>query len=390
MIMGKKMKGLMVGGLVLAIVVSLVFGACAPKAPAGEVVPKEELTKAQADLAAEKQNTAAADKKAKDLEAELAAAQKPAKVWEIPMQANSYAGVFKDELDSMAADVEAMTQGRIKLTGCQHGTIVPATEAIRALGDGTLLVAQVYPGYFTSEIPLSFVESGIPGTLKTWAEVQEYMEGKGVRKVLDDEWAKHNVKRIGTYAMVCEGFASNVPIYHVQDLRGVKFRSSDIIAEGLAALGASTMYAPSSDIYMLLANATVDAATSSDPAVNYGRGWAEVTKYWQTPPLLRDWVGMPVFASMDWWNALSKDCQLALENRIAAGSERFARTCLNATWKILDKVQTENKIQLITWDANDMAIWESTIKKITLEKYSNDPATKEVLDILWNYLGQIR
>ena len=70
---------------------------------------------------------------------------------------------------------------------------------------------------------------------------------------------------------------SKKPLKGIKDIKGLKFRSSELIALQLASLGAGTIWTPSTEIYTMLSTGGVDAITFSNAADDVAMGFHEVT-----------------------------------------------------------------------------------------------------------------
>ncbi|GAJ17403.1 unnamed protein product, partial [marine sediment metagenome] len=98
---------------------------------------------------------------------------------------------------------------------------------------------------------------------------------------------KHNVVMIWPCLYTVENILSNVPIYGLEDLKGVKFRSAGAFARCLEAVGAKTVWFPGSEIYSGLASGLIEAVSYECPYTMYEMGLNEVTKYWTGRPSQR-------------------------------------------------------------------------------------------------------
>jgi len=277
---GKKIKYLMFVGLALVLTSLL---ACAPAAPVGDEGAAEiaELEKEVADLEGD---VKAKDADISDLEDEIAALKKPAKVyrWEPAVWIN--AGSPWDYLVYMSAYLNETSDGRIVSTPSTVGAVCPAEELMEAVGDGTTQAMLPTPSYYAGKFPMAAVYNTSIG-LPTWVDMfnayEVWENGRAFELYREASEELYNVamvaQRIGPVKAI---ISSNVPIRTLADLEGMKFRcGDDHFAGPFNALGASTVWAPGSEIYTMLATGVVDAFTYGSAYDHYGMSFHEVTDY---------------------------------------------------------------------------------------------------------------
>jgi len=264
MIIGTKMiKGLIFGILALLLAISLIAAACAPAAPTGE---EADCSDVEADLAAEKANVKSLEDEVSDLEADIDALKEPAKVYRWEPSVWVSAGTPWDFLLYFSEYIEEMTDGRIVSTPSAVGAVAPAEELAEAVSAGTTQAMLPTPSYYAGKFPLAAIYNSSIG-LPTWVhELNCYETFKNGRafELYQQEMEKLYYlevvgERIGPMNIV---LGSNVPIPDLASLDGLKFRCGDEhIVAGLTAAGGSTVGAPGSEIYTMLATGVVDAFT---------------------------------------------------------------------------------------------------------------------------------
>jgi TRAP-type mannitol/chloroaromatic compound transport system substrate-binding protein len=72
---------------------------------------------------------------------------------------------------------------------------------------------------------------------------------------------------------------SRKPIKTIDDLKGLKLRTSGAWAEIATTLGASTVILPGGEVYPALERGVVDAIEWATPGINYSLGFHKVAKY---------------------------------------------------------------------------------------------------------------
>jgi TRAP-type mannitol/chloroaromatic compound transport system substrate-binding protein len=355
----------------------------------GETVPKEQLTKAQADLAAEKQKTAAAEKKAKDLEAELAAAQKPAKVYYWEPCTWIASGTPFDYLVYMADWLNLASNGRISMTPSAPGAICPVAEEMEAVSAGTTQAMLTTPSHYAGKFPLAALFNtsiGLPSATDVKNCYELFQDGKAFNMYKAECEKLYNVVIVAEHVAEADMiYSSNVRIDHVADLKGLKFRCGDEhIAGPLTILGASTVWFPGTEIYTSLATHVVDAFTYGSAYDHLSIGAHEVTKYWLKWPALVAALNDQFTVNRDIWNEMPEDLQMLVKEASDAADYRCATEAIYLIDDSWSKVIAAG-ITPIYWDANDAKIWVEKQYEWAKKYTDQYPVCAEFMKVVADY-----
>ncbi|GAB6144448.1 TRAP transporter substrate-binding protein [Desulfocicer niacini] len=293
-------------------------------------------------------------------------------------------GISWDTIAYMSDYVKRMSNGRILMKPSAPGAIVPVAEQLDAVGMGVMQATFIWPGYFPGQLPIAFTHGDCMAAPKTIAEMRylyEEYEGGRIMKILREEYAKHGVHLVGNVYWTLDNLMiSKKPIMGVKDIKGLKFRSSELIALQLAKLGAGTIWTPADEIYTMLSTGGVDAITFSHAADMVDMGFHEVTKYWVKNPTAVGPATDAFIVNLDTWNSLPDDLKAILEAACEIGSARNkfqAELKIEAAWKVVKA----KGIEIIEWSEEDARILSETASEVVPEKYLKDPAFKEIFDI---------
>ncbi len=293
-------------------------------------------------------------------------------------------GISWDSIGYMSDYVNKMSNGRISMKPSAPGAIVPVAEQLEAVGMGVMQASFIWPGYFPGQIPVAFTHGDCMAAPKTIAEMRylyEQYEGGRIMKILREEYAKHGVHLVGNvYWTLNNIMISKKPINGVEDIKGLKFRSSELIALQLAKLGAGTIWTPADEIYTMLSTGGVDAITFSHAADMVDMGFHEVTKYWVKSPVVVGPAADAFIVNLETWNSLPDDLKAILEAACEIGSARNkfeAELTIQKAWDMVEK----KGIEIIEWSDEDAKKLSSLASEVVPEKYFKDPAFKEIYDI---------
>jgi len=293
-------------------------------------------------------------------------------------------GISWDTIAYMSDYVKKMSNGRIVMKPSAPGAIVPVAEQLDAVGMGVMQATFIWPGYFPGQLPVSFMHGDCMAAPKTIAEMRhlyEKYENGRIMELLRQEYAKHGVHLVGNVYWTLDNLIiSKKPINSINDIKGLKFRSSELIALQLAKLGAGTIWTPAAEIYTMLSTGGVDAITFSHAADMVDMGFHEVTKYWLKYPTAVGPAADAFIVNLKTWNALPDDLKAILEAACEIGSARNkfeAELTIQKAWDLVEK----KGIEIVEWSEEDANKLSALASEVVPEKYFKDPAFKEIYGI---------
>jgi TRAP-type mannitol/chloroaromatic compound transport system substrate-binding protein len=290
-------------------------------------------------------------------------------------------GITWDTIGYISKYVERMSNGRLIMTPSAPGAIVPVSEQLNAVRMGVMKGTFIWPGYFPGELPVAFMHGDCFAAPRTIAELrylyESYENGK-IMEILRKEYAKYGVYLVGNLYWTLDNIMiSKSPIRGIADIKGKKFRTSELIALQLAHLGAGTIWTPGSEIYSMLASGAVDAITFSHAGDMVAMGFHDVTKYWIKFPTVVGPASDALIVNMDEWKALPDDLKAIVEASVEVGSARNAfeaELAIAQAWNFVK----EKGIEVIEWSEEDAKKLAGTARIVVPKKYLDNPAFAEI------------
>lgn len=191
---------------------------------------------------------------------------------------------YKDSLLRLAENLKKRTNGRLIIEPFAAESLVPSAEIFNAVKRGMIEMATASPGYFRDQVPLAGVASGLPFAFREVWEAAYFHKGLGFEQMMRDACAAHGVY-FSTDKVYPTELVSKKPIERAADFKGLKIRSSGILATFLTALGGAASYIPGPEIYPALASGVVDAAHWGAVQGADSMGFYDVCKYHLKPGL---------------------------------------------------------------------------------------------------------
>lgn len=336
MIRGKKIKCLMVVGVVL--VVSLVASACAPAAP-------EEGAEVKA----------------------------PGEVYKWKLQTCDYpADIATQFWSQFAEDVKVMTGGRVEITSYVAGELIGGFEVFDAVAAGTLELGSVYSFYVGGKVPLANVMYTIPFVVETFEEADYLVRETEWEELLRQAYAEQGVHLISSDRVLWDygNFMSSVPVRNLADIEGLKIRAGGVFADLYEKLGASVVSMPKEDLYTALATGTINAVVWGSAYGFYDNNFYEVCKYYTQPPF--QWYGQwDLIMNPDIYNEVTDDIKLILRYAMKEVNTGVNRIGWYRDADALARMRDEG-VTITTLPEEDIA----AIKKIVWEEIYPELAAK--------------
>lgn len=260
------------------------------------------------------------------------------------------AGVGLETFKTWCATVKEKTGGELELKPFAAKEIVGDFELLDGVRNGVVEAMNSFTVYWAGKIPAAaFLSSYVLG-LRYPHEWDVFFYSKGGLQATRDIFAKlgvHYVNRIHHGPNIIH---SKKPIRSFADFKDLKIRvPGGMIAETFAAAGAKTTLLPGGEVFSALEKGVIEAADYTGPAVNYGLGFHQVTKYISMGPSGLMSIYQPVdlmdFAvNMNVWNKLSPKMKSFVDDEVQVYSNKHFAAIQKAdmeTWPLLEKAGIE-------------------------------------------------
>ncbi len=247
---------------------------------------------------------------------------------------------------NLAARIETLTEGRIKVSYFAAGERVGAFDAFDAVAAGDADAYIGAEGYWKGKHPGFPFFQTVPMGL-THNEMLAWISHLGGQALWDELAGEFGVKGLlcgGTG--VSMGGWYNTKIESADDLKGLRLRVPGLASDVFARLGASPVSLPGGQIYENLVSGTVDAAEWVGPWADYALKLFEAARYYYYPGV-HEPGGMVSFGvNRGWWDALSAVDQEIITAVCEAETTRLIAEYDARNGAFLDKLVREQGVEL--------------------------------------------
>jgi TRAP-type C4-dicarboxylate transport system substrate-binding protein len=281
-------------------------------------------------------------------------------------------------------EVEKRTKGRVKLIYYPGAVLTPAGQTYDSVVKGIADVGESVLGYTKGRFPLTEVID-LPLGYKN-AYVATKMINAYYKKFQPKEFDQ--VKVMYLHAHGPGILFTKRPVNNLEELKGMKVRSTGFSAKVAAALGASPVAMPQTESYDALRTGVVDGILNPIEAM---KGWkiGEVVKYTIENYGSAYSTSFFVVMNKEKWNALPADIQKIIEGINEEWIEKQGKL-----WDTIDKEGREFMVQrgnkFIALSKAEDARWAEKVRPV-IDEYvkelkAKDLPGEEALNFCLDYL----
>ncbi len=271
-------------------------------------------------------------------------------------------------MDQWCKEVEKRTNGRIKVTQFPSGTLTPPAQTYVGVIKGVADIGLSFFSYTMGRFPLTEVLDLPLG----------YKSGYVGAKLANEYYKKFKPKEIDEVKVLFlttsppHMLFAKKPVNNLEDLKGLKIRSTGTSAKVVQALGGAPVAMPMSDAYDALSKGVVQGIIGPYEPMK-GFKLAEVVNH--STEYGSAYVGSNyVVMNKAKWNALPADIQKIIEMIDDEWIEKMGRL-----WDDLDKegkevfIQKGGKVAVLSKEENGR--WSERLRPI-LDEYVKDMKSK--------------
>jgi TRAP-type mannitol/chloroaromatic compound transport system substrate-binding protein len=214
---------------------------------------------------------------------------------------------------AMIKYVGEMTNGDFSIQWFPSGSLMKAFEYFDACSKGVVQAVGDWPSYWVGKDPAFDFLGSMPYGFTNMDYMIWYYQFGG-RELYNEAFGKFNMMYFNLGATPSEsGFRTTEkagPIKTLEDYKGKKLRTPGrSTISVLQKVGAAPIKMAGGEIYLAVERGTLDGAEFSAPGIDWGMGFAEITKYWSVPCWFQPATQSGVMVNKDAFNKLPKQYQ---------------------------------------------------------------------------------
>lgn len=273
--------------------------------------------------------------------------------------------------------VARATGNEIQFEFNEPGVLVPATETLHAVANGSIASGWGGAGWFADVDSTFSMFSAVPFGPGI-GEYMAWMYYGGGLDLAREMFARHDLHNLPCAMIPPEASGwFKQEIRSVADLRGLRMRFFGLGAEVMQKLGVDTRSIAPGDIRQALKDDRIDAAEFSLPAMDRSLGLGDVAGYYYFPGWHQQATLFDLYVNRQVWVSLSDRHRAVIE--LACGDmvrESIARGEAGQ-WKAMQAMQASG-VQIRRWPHEIIAAMESAWNELAAEKAAANPNFRRV------------
>ena len=212
-----------------------------------------------------------------------------------------------------AKQVKAMSGGKFEISVHAGNEIMPPMGVVDGVQQGSVECCHTAPYYFYGKNEAFALGCAIPFGLNSRQMTAWMYEGNGL-KLMREFYAKYNMISFpmgNTGAQMGGWFRKEIK--SVADLKGLKFRVSNLAGKVLERFGVIPQTLPGGEVYTALEKGTIDAAEWVGPYDDLKLGFNKVAPYYYYPGWWEGGPQLDLLVNQKAYDALSPENKAILE-----------------------------------------------------------------------------
>ena len=216
--------------------------------------------------------------------------------------------------------IEAASDGQLKFEIYTVGELCPDDMMMESLMAGTVDLAQQTGAHAAVPLDISPFDSASPFAWSSAMELTTLWYEKGMREIFTEAYEEMgNIKWIGYFPTDPTHIITKEPVYHLEDLNGLKLDAMANVAEVLDQFGVTSVALPREELYLSGQTGIIDGLADMGATEAHANSFDEVFPYFLDNPINGAWLCWWLI-NEDTWNSLPAHLQDVLVTGLKAGA----------------------------------------------------------------------
>ena len=282
----------------------------------------------------------------------------------------------------LAEYITKASEGRLKVTVFGAGEIVPAFEAIDAVGNGTVEMGHGAPYYWKGKVDATQYIAAMPFGLNA-QEQNAWFQWGGGQELADKVYAELNCKFFpsGNTGTQMGGWF-NKEMNTIDDYKGLKMRIPGLGGEVVKAAGANVVNLPGGEIPPALQSGAIDATEWVGPYNDLAFGLYKSAKYYYYPGWHEPATVLDNFINLDAWNALPDDLKAIVEQANRAVNQMVLSEFTARNVQALDTLRNKHGVDVRPFSDDILTNLGKLSGEVLRDLVASNPLSQEVFESL--------
>ncbi|WP_417829968.1 TRAP transporter substrate-binding protein [Thalassospira sp.] len=284
--------------------------------------------------------------------------------------------------------VEKASNGRLKISVFGAGEIVPAFEAIDAVGNGTVEMGHGAPYYWKGKVDATQYIAAMPFGLNA-QEQNAWFQWGGGQELADKVYAELNCKFFpsGNTGTQMGGWF-NKEMNTLDDYKGLKMRIPGLGGEVVKAAGGNVVNLPGGEIPPALQSGAIDATEWVGPYNDLAFGLYKSAKYYYYPGWHEPATVLDNFINLDAWNDLPDDLKAIIEQANRAVNQMVLSEFTARNNQALDTLRNKHNVDVRPFSNDILTGLGKLSGEVLRDLVASNPLSQEVFESLIKFRSQ--
>ena len=287
----------------------------------------------------------------------------------------------------LAADIEAMSGGRLKIKTYGAGELFPALELFDQVKKGTVQMGHGAGYYWVGKEPVAQFFTAVPFGMNA-QQMNSWLYRGGGLELWQEVYEPHGLMVLpaGNTGVQMGGWV-NKEINSVEDLKGLKMRIPGFAGQAFTAAGGSAENIPAGELYQALEKGTIDALEWVGPYNDSTMGFPDVAKYYYYPGWHEMGPTLELIINKKAWDELPEDLQAIVQAAAAKANVTMLAEYETENAKQLRVIQAAGKVELRPFPEEVLEAFRVSTQKALEEKAAENETFKKVYEAYKEFQG---
>ncbi|MEH6443534.1 MAG: TRAP transporter substrate-binding protein DctP [Oceanospirillaceae bacterium] len=264
-------------------------------------------------------------------------------------------------------DIKTASNGTLAITRFRGGELVPNDQMLDAVSKGTLDMCQGYGGYWSGQLDIAKIESGLPGAWTSLDEAQYLHQAKGLSELISEAYAEKGVHYLGPVFGGPYDLLTTKPVKSLEDLKKMKIRATATVAAILEKFDIPTVYLPSQELYIAMSTGAIDGVIYGGSLEYKALKLHEAAKHYTSLNMINPGYADGMLINKKKWDGMSKDQQKVIELATAKHATNMhawnVNGCLDVNAEGIFEFASLNTADSNALTAAAVDVWQEEAKK---------------------------
>ncbi len=286
--------------------------------------------------------------------------------------------ILGEYAEEIAAWINKMSAGRLKIQVYGSGELVPAFEVFDAVSLGAAEMGHAAAYYWAGKTPASQFFASVPFGM-TARQMNAWLYFGGGLELWSELYADFNLVPFpsGNTGGQMGGWY-NREMNSVNDLNGLKIRMPGLGGKVITRAGATTILSPAGELYTNLERGVIDGLEWIGPYHDYLMGFHNIAKYYYYPGWHEPGATLELMINKDAYNKLSDDLKNVVATAAKASNDLILSAFDMKNTEYFYKLKNEENIDFRAYPDDVLSQLKIYADEVIGEISSSDEMSKKI------------